>query len=193
MLNIILFGAPGAGKGTQAELLKNYYGLAHISTGEMLRSEAAAGTPLGKSIQDLINAGMFVSDEIIMNLIASKIAANKTIRGFIFDGVPRTAVQARLLDDMLNANGLSITAVISLKVSENELTMRILNRGAVSGRNDDKDEGIIRERIQLYHRKTEPLHDYYKNSGKFFSVSGTGNVEDIFETLCGIIDNFAIS
>jgi adenylate kinase len=189
MLNLILFGAPGAGKGTQAALLKEHYGLTHLSTGDMLRSEVAAATPFGKSIQHLINEGMLVSDEIIMQIISHKIAENTIAKGFIFDGIPRTVLQAQMLDDILLGKGLSVTATLALEAEEDELAARILSRGKTSGRPDDRSESVIRQRIRIYHEKTEPLTHYYKKQDKFFSVMGMGRVEDIFEASCKVIDN----
>lgn len=192
MLNLILFGAPGAGKGTQAARLQERYGLAHFSTGDMLRAEAAAGTPLGRSIQRLINEGAFVSDEIVMQVISGKIAENMTARGFIFDGVPRTITQARTLGEILQTHDLSIAAALLLEADEDELASRMLIRGKISGRPDDQNEDIIRRRIRLYHEKTEPLAQYYREQGKFFAISGTGRVADVFEALCRVVDGLPV-
>jgi adenylate kinase len=189
MLNIVLFGAPGAGKGTQAELLKMHYGLTHFSTGDMLRSESAAGTPLGRSIQSMIDNGLFVSDQIVMQLVSMKIAENMTAQGFIFDGVPRTPLQARMLDDMLHAKKMNIAAAILLEADEQELIERMLARGKMSGRADDHNESVIRNRIRTYHEKTESLIDYYRRQNNLYSIHGMGKVEDIFACICHAIDS----
>jgi adenylate kinase len=188
MLNIILFGGPGAGKGTQAALLKERYGLVHISTGEILRNEIAQSTAIGQAVQSLLDKGMYASDEIIAQIISSKIAQNIHSKGFIFDGIPRTIPQAQTLDRLLMDNGLFVDATLSLDTPEDELVTRILNRAKISGRADDRNENIIRQRIRIYHEKTEPLIDFYQAQKKYFAVNGLGSREEIFGNLCKAID-----
>jgi adenylate kinase len=192
MKNIVLMGAPGAGKGTQANLLVKRYGMQHLSTGEMLRQQATGSTSINIAIRHLIDEGRLVSDEIIMQLIASKIDENIAGNGFIFDGVPRTAIQAQMLDEMLHAKGIAIHAAILLETTENELVERMLVRGKISGRADDQNQDTIRQRIRIYHEKTEPLTTYYKRQGKFFVVSGMGKMDDIFNQLAAAIEEIML-
>jgi len=188
MLNIILFGAPGAGKGTQAEMLLKKYKLVHLSTGDMLRSEIAHGTERGKLAKQLIDKGSLVPDHMVVEMIEEKIQQNKSAKGFIFDGFPRTTPQAEMLDRMLAENGLHIHTMAALDVPENELVRRLLNRGKISGRADDQNESIIRDRIVVYNEKTAPLIDYYKAQGKYASIDGTIGIENVFGELCAIIN-----
>lgn len=188
MLNIVLFGPPGAGKGTQSEKLIAKYQLVHLSTGDILRSEIAAGTQLGLEAQMLMNAGVLVPDEVVIGMISSKLDKNPNAKGFIFDGFPRTEAQAEALDRLLFEKHTSITMMLSLEVSDAELTKRLLMRGMESGRPDDQNEGVIRNRIQEYNNKTAPLKAYYTNQGKFRPVNGMGTVEQIFTNLCAVID-----
>ncbi len=188
MLNIVLFGPPGAGKGTQSEKLIAKYQLVHLSTGDILRSEIAAGTQLGLEAQMLMNAGVLVPDEVVIGMISSKLDKNSGAKGFIFDGFPRTEAQAEALDRLLFEKHTSITMMLALEVSDAELTKRLLMRGMESGRPDDQNEGVIRNRIQEYNNKTAPLKTYYTNQGKFRSVNGIGTVEQIFTNLCAVID-----
>jgi adenylate kinase len=188
VLNIVLFGAPGAGKGTQAEKLVQKYGLVHLSTGDMLRSEIARGTERGKQAQQLIDKGNFVPDSMVVEMIEEKIGQNKAAKGFIFDGFPRTIPQAEMLDRMLAEHGLPIHIMITLDAPEDLLVERLLNRGKVSGRADDQNEGVVRDRIAVYHEKTEPLIDYYKAQGKHAPTNGVGSINEIFGHLTEIID-----
>jgi adenylate kinase len=188
MLNLVLFGPPGAGKGTQSQKLINKYNLVHLSTGDLLRSEIAAGTELGLKAQSLMNAGLLVPDEVVIGMIDHKLKENKDAGGFIFDGFPRTVPQAEGLDKLMAANGTEITCMIALEVGEEELTKRLLLRGETSGRPDDQNEELIRKRVQEYNSKTAQVARYYEGQGKFFSVHGIGEVEDIFNTSCSIID-----
>lgn len=188
MLNIVLFGPPGAGKGTQSEKLIAKYQLVHLSTGDILRSEIAAGTQLGLEAQMLMNAGVLVPDEVVIGMISSKLDKNPGSKGFIFDGFPRTEAQAEALDRLLFEKHTSITMMLALEVSDSELTKRLLMRGIESGRPDDQNEGVIRNRIQEYNNKTAPLKAYYTNQGKYRSVNGIGTVEQIFSNLCAVID-----
>lgn len=188
MLNLVLFGPPGAGKGTQSAKLIEKYNLVHLSTGDILRSEISAGTPLGLEAKKLMDQGVLVPDEVVIGMIRSKLENNKQARGFIFDGFPRTTAQAEALDKLLAEMGTSITMMLALEVTDEELTKRLLERGKDSGRADDQDENIIRNRIKEYNNKTAPLKDYYSRQGKFQSVYGIGEIDEIFEKLCEKID-----
>ena len=188
MLNIVLFGPPGAGKGTQSEKLIDKYELVHLSTGDILRGEIAAGTALGLEAKKLMDAGSLVPDEVVIGMISSKLDQNKNAKGFIFDGFPRTAAQAETLDKLLKDKNTSITKMLALEVSNDELTKRLLIRGKNSGRADDQNEDIIRNRINEYNNKTAPLKNYYSAQGKFQSIQGIGTVDEIFENLCKNID-----
>jgi adenylate kinase len=188
MLNIVLFGPPGAGKGTQSEKLIDKYQLIHLSTGDILRGEISAGTALGLEAKKLMDAGSLVPDEVVIGMISSKLDQNKNAKGFIFDGFPRTAAQAETLDKLLENKNTSITKMLALEVDNDELTKRLLIRGKNSGRPDDQNEEIIRNRINEYNNKTAPLKNYYAAQGKFQSIDGIGTVDEIFENLCRIID-----
>jgi adenylate kinase len=183
MLNLVLFGPPGAGKGTQSENLINKYGLVHLSTGDILRSEIARGTDLGKKAKSIMDSGELVSDDIVIGMIESKLDANTKAKGFIFDGFPRTTAQAVALDDLLQRKGTGISAMLALEVDDEELTTRLLKRGLESGRADDANEEVIRRRIQEYNNKTLPLKNYYSEQGKFHSINGIGTIDQIFKSL----------
>jgi len=189
MLNIVLFGPPGAGKGTQAKKLIDSYHLIHLSTGDLLRAEIANGTSLGIQAKSIMDRGDLVSDEIVIGMIENKLNHNPDAKGFIFDGFPRTTAQAQALDELLEKKNSSINMMIALEVDNVELTRRLLVRGHESGRADDQNEDIIKNRIAEYNNKTAPLKNYYSNKGKFHSVYGIGTVEQIFELLCATIDN----
>ncbi|MGL4907721.1 MAG: adenylate kinase [Bacteroidales bacterium] len=191
MLNLILFGAPGAGKGTQAEMLAKKYNFIHLSTGEVLRAEIAQGTPRGIAAKALMDKGEFVSDETMLEMVEEKVKANSTARGFIFDGFPRTIPQAEMLDKMLGNNNLSITATIALDANEDELAARLLLRGKTSGRSDDQNESVIRNRLQVYNQKTQPLIGYYNAQKKYISINGIGEIQSIFDELCSAIDKLS--
>ncbi|MGL4956709.1 MAG: adenylate kinase [Bacteroidales bacterium] len=191
MLNLILFGAPGAGKGTQAEMLAKKYNFIHLSTGEVLRAEIAQGTPRGIAAKALMDKGEFVSDETMLEMVEEKVKANSTARGFIFDGFPRTIPQAEMLDKMLGNNNLSITATIALDANEDELVARLLLRGKTSGRSDDQNESVIRNRLQVYNQKTQPLIGYYNAQKKYISINGIGEIQSIFDELCSAIDKLS--
>ncbi|QQR87784.1 MAG: adenylate kinase [Flavobacteriales bacterium] len=182
-LNIVLFGPPGAGKGTQSTFLIERYGLVHLSTGDLLRAEIAAETELGLRAQGIMSQGELVSDDIVIGMIRNKIDANGDAKGFIFDGFPRTKAQAEALDALLEPNGNPITMMLALEVPEAELVKRLIGRGATSGRADDKDESVIRNRIREYESKTAPLKDYYTAQGKFKGIDGLGSVEEITQRL----------
>ena len=189
MLNIVLFGPPGAGKGTQAKKLCEKYNLIHLSTGDLLRDEISRGTVLGIQAKTIMDSGVLVSDDIVIGMIGSKLDANPNAAGFIFDGFPRTQAQAKALDDLLESKKSSIRLMIALEVTDEELLQRLLLRGSESGRADDQNEEVIRRRIYEYNSKTAPLKQYYSFQNKFHSVYGMGTIEDIFELLCATIDN----
>lgn len=188
MLNIVLFGPPGAGKGTQSEKLIQKFALVHLSTGDILRGEIAQGTPLGLEAKKLMDQGILVPDEVVIGMIKNRIEANSSAAGFIFDGFPRTIAQAEALDTLLNGRNTPITCMLSLKVDDEELSRRLLERGKASGRPDDQDENIIRRRIQEYNNKTAPVAGYYNQQGKLVDIEGVGAIEAIFEALCEAIE-----
>jgi adenylate kinase len=188
MLNIVLFGPPGAGKGTQSEKLIQKFSLVHLSTGDILRGEIAQGTPLGLEAKKLMDQGILVPDEVVIGMIKNRIEANAAAAGFIFDGFPRTIAQAEALDTLLNGRDTPITCMLSLKVDDEELSRRLLERGKASGRPDDQDESIIRRRIQEYNNKTAPVAGFYHNQGKLVDIEGVGAIEAIFEALCDAIE-----
>lgn len=183
MLNLVLFGPPGAGKGTQSEKLIDKYGLVHLSTGDILRSEIARGTKLGMEAKQIMDQGNLVSDEIVIGMIESKLDANPNANGFIFDGFPRTQAQAVALDDLLQKKGTAISGMLALEVDNEELIKRLLIRGKESGRADDQNEEIIRNRVNEYNNKTLPLKKYYSEQAKFHSINGIGSIESIFNEL----------
>lgn len=188
MVNIILFGPPGAGKGTQALKLAGKYQWLHISTGDILRSEIAASTPLGLKVKSIMERGELVSDDVLVEILQSVIDRNPDIKGFIFDGFPRTVPQADALKKMLELRGEGISVVVSLTVEDEELIRRLLNRALESGRSDDTEE-VIRKRLQVYNAQTRPLLDYYRAEKLLKEVRGIGPVEEIFENLCDIMDD----
>lgn len=188
MFNLILFGPPGAGKGTQSEKLIEQYNLIHLSTGDILRGEVAAQTELGMQAKELMDRGDLVPDEIVIGMIRSKVESSLDANGFIFDGFPRTVAQAEALDTLLSELGTAITVLMALVVEEEELIKRLLNRGKDSGRADDADENIIHNRIAEYENKTAPLIGFYKEQDKFSSIEGTGSIDDIFNRLCATIE-----
>jgi adenylate kinase len=183
MFNLILFGPPGSGKGTQSEKLIAKYGLKHLSTGDLLRSEIASKTPLGLEAKKLMDKGQLVPDEVVIGMISSALEANPQAKGFLFDGFPRTVAQAEALDKLLKLKGTQIHAMISMLVSEEELVKRLLNRGKTSGRSDDTNEEIIRARIVEYRTKTSVVADYYKQFDKLAEIEGEGSIDEIFESL----------
>lgn len=190
MLNIVLFGPPGAGKGTQSQKMIDTYRLIHLSTGDLLRSQIAAGTDLGLKAKILMDQGLLVPDEVVIGMIDNKLKENKTAPGFIFDGFPRTVPQAAGLDKLMAQNNTAITCMIALEVNEEELTKRLLLRGQTSGRPDDQNESLVRKRVQEYNLKTAPVADYYASQGKFHAINGIGEIEDIFSQTCAIIDTY---
>ncbi|HNA16514.1 MAG TPA: adenylate kinase [Ferruginibacter sp.] len=191
MFNLILFGPPGSGKGTQSEKLIAKYGLKHLSTGDLLRSEISRQTPLGKEAKSIMDKGQLVPDEVVIGMISSALDANPDARGFLFDGFPRTAAQAEALDKLLELKEAPIAAMLALEVSEDELIKRLLKRGETSGRSDDTNEAVIRARITEYHNKTAVVADYYKKFDKVVMVKGEGTIDEIFNRLCTEIDKRA--
>lgn len=183
MLNIVLFGPPGAGKGTQSQKLIEKYGLIHLSTGDILRSEIARGTALGMEAKQLMDKGDLVGDDIVIGMIEARIDADPHAKGFIFDGFPRTQAQAVALDDLLQKKGTAISAMLALEVDNEELIKRLLLRGKESGRIDDQNEEIIRNRVNEYNNKTLPLKKYYSEQTKFHSINGIGTVDAISNEL----------
>jgi len=187
MLNIILFGPPGAGKGTQSQFLREKYQLTYISTGEILREEIAAESELGLQVKGIISQGGLVSDEIVAAIIEKKISENLNSPGFLFDGYPRTVKQAEILDEMMKKYGIALTGVLSLEVPENLLIERMLERGKISGRADDNIDSI-KHRFVEYEAKTKPVLAYYEAKGNLHPVNGVGEIPEIFKNLCSMID-----
>ncbi len=183
MLNIVLFGPPGAGKGTQADFLIEKFKLIHLSTGDLLRSQIAAETALGLEAKSFMDKGFLVPDSIVIGMIKSKLQENKDANGFIFDGFPRTTEQANALDELLDKNETPVSGMLCLMVEKDELIKRLLFRGKTSGRPDDQDVSIIENRINVYHEKTSPLRDYYRAQNKYFKIDGTGSIEEIAQRL----------
>ena len=212
MLNLVLFGPPGAGKGTQSEKLIRKYNLIHLSTGDLLRSQIAAGTQLGLKAKQLMDQGLLVPDEVVIGMIDYKLRENqpastnavgatasagaipagtperdRSVGGFIFDGFPRTVPQAEALDQLLAQYNTRISTMVALVVDDEELTRRLLNRGATSGRPDDQNEELIRRRVTEYNSKTKPVADYYSQQKKYVAINGIGDIEAIFEAICSEI------
>jgi adenylate kinase len=188
MFNIILFGPPGSGKGTQSENLIAAYGLKHLSTGDLLRNEIANQTLLGLEAKSIMDQGQLVPDEVVVGMISSALDTNPQAKGFLFDGFPRTVAQSEALDELLRLKNTEIGVVLALEVSEEELVHRLLNRGLTSGRSDDNNESVVRARIKEYHNKTSVVAEYYSRFNKVVKVKGEGTVDGIFATLCSEID-----
>ncbi|MBC7936860.1 MAG: adenylate kinase [Rhizobacter sp.] len=189
MFNLILFGPPGSGKGTQSEKLIVRYGLKHLSTGDLLRSEISRQTALGMEAKNFMDKGQLVPDEVVIGMISSALDENPGAKGFLFDGFPRTSAQAEALDKLLDLKKTAIGVMLALDVSEEELVKRLLKRGETSGRTDDNNELVIRARITEYRNKTEAVADYYRQFDKVVMVKGEGSIDEIFEGLCKEIDN----
>ncbi len=190
MLNIVIFGAPGSGKGTQSDKLIEHYKLYHISTGDVLRDNIKRGTELGKTAKGYIDQGQLVPDELIIDILAQVLDENKdkASQGVIFDGFPRTIPQAEALEQLLADRGTKIDAVVGLEVPEDELIKRILLRGQMSGRSDDNEE-TARKRLDTYHNQTSPLKAYYEQQGKYRAINGLGTIDDIFDLIKESLDN----
>ena len=190
MLNIVIFGAPGSGKGTQSDKLIEHYSLFHISTGDVLRDNIRRGTELGQIAKGFIDQGQLVPDELIIDILAQVLDENKerASEGVIFDGFPRTIPQAEALEHLLADRGTQVDAVVGLEVPEEELIKRILLRGKMSGRSDD-NEDTARKRLETYHNQTSPLKAYYQEQGKYRAINGLGSIDDIFELIKEALDN----
>jgi adenylate kinase len=188
MLNLVLFGPPGAGKGTQAVKLLEKYQLVHLSTGDILRSELKGQTELGKEAKKYMDKGELVPDQVVISMIEGKIDSNSKANGFIFDGFPRTTAQAKSLDEMLSKKKAPVTLMLALEVEKDELIKRLLLRGKESGRADDQDQSIIENRIKVYNNETTPVKDFYAEQGKYKGIHGMGSIEEIFDRLCKAVD-----
>lgn len=191
MLNVVLFGAPGCGKGTQSELLEKKFGLSHISTGEIIRSHIKAQTPLGQQMAEYISRGELAPDSVVIGMVEEYLNQNKGIKGTIFDGFPRTTAQAEAFDKMLESMGDSVDIMIYMDVPEEELVRRILLRGKDSGRADDASEDIIRNRIEIYNQQTAIVADYYRAQGKYVAVPSLGTIDEVFERIAAEIEKLA--
>ena len=187
MLNIVIFGAPGSGKGTQSERIVEKYGINHISTGDVLRAEIKNGTELGKTAKGYIDQGQLIPDELMIDILASVFDSFKDSKGVIFDGFPRTIAQAEALKKMLAERGQDVSVMVDLEVPEDELMVRLIKRGKDSGRADDNEE-TIKKRLHVYHSQTAPLIDWYKNEKKYQHINGLGTMEGIFAEICEAID-----
>ena len=188
MINIVLFGKPGAGKGTQAEFLKGKYNLTHLSTGDIFRYNIKNDTSLGQLAKTYMDKGDLVPDEVTIQMLQSEVDKNPDSAGFLFDGFPRTLAQAAALDAFLASKNQDITATVGIEADDEILIQRLLERGKTSGRPDDQDEEKIRNRYQEYNEKTAPLMQYYKEQGKFYEVDGIGSIEEVTQRLSAIID-----
>ncbi len=188
MINLILFGPPGSGKGTQAAKLAEKYNLIHISTGDLFRYEMGNNTPLGMKAKEYIAKGELVPDSITVGMLENKLDKHPKAAGFILDGFPRTIAQSEALDQIFNKKNMAVSKLIALDVAEEELVTRLKGRAKTSGRADDADEGIIRNRIKVYHEETSPVFDYYDKQDLSHKINGVGTVEDIFSRLCESID-----
>lgn len=188
MFNLILFGPPGSGKGTQSDKLVAKYGLVHLSTGNLLREEIAQKTPLGVEARNFMDKGQLVPDEVVIGMVDSYFDKHKGSKGFLFDGFPRTVAQAKALDSLLELKKTEIAAVLALEVGEEELVKRLLNRGKTSGRSDDTNEEVIRKRFSVYINETTPVAEHYKKAKKFQAIKGEGSVDEIFEAVSDAID-----
>ncbi len=188
MFNLILFGPPGSGKGTQSERIVEKFGLVHLSTGNLLRQEISDKTPLGLEARNFMDKGQLVPDEVVIGMIDSCLEKHAGAKGFLFDGFPRTLAQAEALDKLLSFKKTSICKVLALDVSEDELVKRLLKRGETSGRSDDTNEAVIRQRFAVYRNETEAVAGHYKEQGKFERIRGEGSVDEIFQALSSCID-----
>jgi adenylate kinase len=187
MLNVIIFGAPGSGKGTQSELIAAKYGLHHISTGEILRKEIKKQTKLGKIVDEYITQGQLIPDDLIIKILSEILDNTPKSKGYIFDGFPRTIAQEEALDRMLREKDTNVVAVLNLEIEESDLVKRLLKRGEESGRSDDNFE-TIQNRLSVYHNQTQPLKEYYKKKGKLFTIKGNNVIENVFEEIVEVLD-----
>lgn len=193
MLNIVLFGPPGAGKGTQAEKLIDKYNLVHLSTGDIFRANIKGETELGTLAKSYIDKGELVPDEVTIGMLESEVEKNPNAEGFIFDGFPRTTPQAKALEQFLSNKGTEISVMLALNVAEDELIKRLLLRGKDSGRADDQDETVIANRIKVYNEQTAVVADFYSAQNKFEKINGVGSIDEIFDRLCTAIDTYKVS
>ena len=191
MLNVVLFGAPGCGKGTQSELLEKRFGLSHVSTGEIIRSHIKSQTELGLQMQEYISRGELAPDSVVIGMIENYLAENKGIKGTIFDGFPRTTAQAEAFDKLLEQHNDSVDIMIYMDVPEEELVKRIFLRGKESGRADDASEDVIRNRIAVYNQQTAVVADYYRTQGKYVAVPSLGTIDEVFERIAAEIEKLA--
>lgn len=191
MLNVVIFGAPGSGKGTQSDKIAERYGLQHVSTGEILREEIASSTDLGKLADSYMSKGELVPDCVVIEMLEELIARNKGAKGFIFDGFPRTVPQGEALNQLLQRHDETVTIVVSLEVEDEELVDRLLKRGAISGRTDDNRK-TIESRLRVYYRQTAPLKDFYRSKDLLKEITGIGSVESIFESITKEIDKVTV-
>ncbi len=189
MINLVLFGPPGAGKGTQAERLTEKYNLVHLSTGDIFRSNIKGGTELGKLAQSYMDAGNLVPDEVTIKMLESEVDARPDAGGFIFDGFPRTETQAKALDSFLNSKGTEVTMMLALTVDDEELKTRLLKRAETSGRADDADPKIIENRIAVYKKETAPVAEYYRKQHKLREVNGVGSIDEISRRLYEAVED----
>ena len=186
----ILFGPPGAGKGTQAGAMVEKYNLRHLSTGALLRSEIAAGTPLGRQAKTLIEAGSLVPDEVVEGMIESQFNQAEGVDGFLLDGFPRTIAQAESLDALLNRRGKEVTAVVSIMIPDTLIRERITHRASIEGRADDARPEVVDNRIRTYHEKTEPVAAYYRKDGRYYEIDGAGSIEEVRGRIHSLMDRF---
>ena len=189
MLNLVLFGPPGAGKGTQSAKLIHAYQLVHLSTGDIFRANIKGGTELGTLAKSYMDQGQLVPDEVTIRILESEANKSPDTKGYIFDGFPRTPAQAKALDQFLATKNTSITMMLALEVEEDELRKRLLLRGKDSGRADDIDPAVIQKRIDVYRNETEPVRDFYQEQKKYFGIDGIGSVDEIFERVCAVINS----
>jgi adenylate kinase len=189
MLNLVLFGPPGAGKGTQSQKLIEKYGLIHLSTGDIFRANIGGGTELGKLAKSYIDKGQLVPDEVTINMLNSEVEKHDNPKGFIFDGFPRTQPQAEALDELMQSKNTNISAMIALDVSEDELKSRLKKRAIDSGRTDDADPKVIANRIEVYKNETAPVKKYYEAQDKFYAINGLGSIDEITERLFNTVDS----
>lgn len=190
MINVVLFGPPGAGKGTQAEFLKEKYQLVHISTGDVFRFNIKNATELGVLAKSFIDKGQLVPDEVTINMLNTEVDKNPKAKGFIFDGFPRTAAQADALENLLTSKNTEVTAMVALEVEDEVLVERLLERGKTSGRADDADETVIRNRIKVYYQETAILKEYYEKQDKYYGINGVGSIAEITERISTVLDTF---